>query len=83
MEREQQDDRDTGSDSVRAEEIGKASREVAVGVDRHAVDEVREPDTPDERSAEGCRSCSPSAQVDRQRGLSLFDAPLERDRRGR
>ena len=51
MEGEESDERDPGEHAVRAEEIPEGAREVAVGVERHAVQQAGEADAPDERRA--------------------------------
>src|SRR4029453_3465841 len=59
MEGEEERDRDPGEDRVGAEEVQEVAGVVAVRVERHAVEEVRERDAPDEggpEAADGVRS---------------------------
>jgi hypothetical protein len=78
VEGEQRDDGDATQDGVPAEQVPEGAGEVAVGIERHAVEEVREPDAPDERrtdAADGVRP-HPDGAPTRARALR---APLERD----
>ena len=69
--------RDPGDDRVRREQIPEGAGVVAVRVDRHPADEVREADAPDERRAEAPDRVRPRP-VAPARALALR-APLERD----
>ena len=77
VEREQRDDRDPGEHGVRAEEVAETAGELAVRVDRDAVDEAREPDSPQQRRPEAGDRVHPRPRCSPPRRLALRP-PLER-----
>ena len=78
VEREEQDDCQAGEDGVGMEEVPERPGEVAVRVERDAVEEVREPDSPDQRCAEASErvGAKPGGPPARARALPT---PFERD----
>jgi hypothetical protein len=64
VEREQQHDRDPAEQCVQAEEIPESAVEVAAGVDRHAVEQVRERDTPNQGGAEAADRVRPGPEAE-------------------
>ena len=78
VEREERHDRDSGEHAVRAEEIQEVAGEVAVRVDRGAVQEPRQPDPPEKRRAEAADRVRPRPRRPPPGSLALR-APLERD----
>ena len=77
MEREQQQHRDPAEQRVEVEEIPEAAGEVAARVDRHAVEQVREGDAPDERRADARDRVQPGPEAEPARVMVAL-APLER-----
>ena len=78
VEREQRHDGDAREHAVRAEQIQEVAGEVAVRVDRRAVDEARQPDPPEQRRAEAADRVRPGPRRPPAGRLALR-APLERD----
>ena len=78
VEREQQHDRDPAEQRVQVEEVPEGAVEVAAGVDRHAVEQVRERDTPDQGGAEAADRVRPGPDAEPARVLVPL-APLERE----
>ncbi len=78
VEREERDDRDAREHAVGAEQIQEVAGEVAVRVDRGAVDERRQPDPPEKRRAEAADRVRPCPRRPPPGRLALR-APLERD----
>src|SRR5262249_59044143 len=72
------DDGEAGDDGVRVEEVPEGAGEVAVRVERHAVQERGEADAPDERRAEAPERVRPHPGRAPARARAPL-APLERD----
>ena len=77
MGREEQADGDPGENRVAAEQIAEIAGEVLVGADRHAVEETRKRDAPEQRGADRGDRVHPGPRRLPARGLCLL-APLER-----
>ena len=78
MEGEQDDDRDPREHRVRAEQIPEVPGVVAARVDRDAVHETRQADSPDQRRSGTPDGVAPRPERTPARGLALR-APLEGD----
>src|SRR6185437_15801232 len=75
---EEGDDGHPGEDGVRAEQIPEGSGEVAVRVERNAIEKVREADAPDERGTVAPDGVRPEPHPAPARARALRP-PLERD----
>jgi hypothetical protein len=71
-------DRYAAEHGVAAEKVPEGAREVAARVDRHAVEEIRQADAPDQRRAEAPDGVRPHPRRAPARALVLL-SPLERD----
>ena len=77
MECEERHDGDAREHAVRAEQVQEVAGEVAVRVDRGAVEEARQPDPPEQRGAEAADRVRPRPRRPPAGALALR-APLER-----
>ena len=78
VEPEERHDRDPREHAVRAEQVQEVAGEVAVRVDRGAVEEGRQPDPPEQRRAEAADRVRPRPRRAPAGRLALR-APFERD----
>ena len=78
MEREEEADRDPGEDRVDAEEVAEVAGVRLVGVDGDAVEEARERDAPEKRSADRADRVHPRPERPPAGALGL-PAPFERE----
>ena len=75
---EEEHDRDPAEHGVGVEEVGEVAREIAARVDRDAVQEGREADSPDERGSEAPDRVGPRPDRAPARAAGL-GSPLERE----
>jgi hypothetical protein len=78
VEGEEEHERDAREHRVAREQVDQVAVVVTVRVDRHAVDQVREPNAPDERDPGAPECIRPKPRGAPTRALALT-APLERD----
>src|SRR5439155_10930067 len=78
VEREEKHDGESGEDGVRAEQVRETAREVPVRVERDAVDQVGETDSPDEGRTRATDGVRPRPERPPACALAL-SSPFERD----
>ncbi len=78
VEGEEQHHGNPGQERVHVEQVPERAGEVAARVDRHAVEQVRKRDSPDQRRAEAADRVAPEPDRPPARALALR-APLERE----